>query len=479
LEKRRNAGSDTETLSVLVVEDSVMQVELYLSYLGAANFTVDAVSSGAKALAAIRQRQPEVVLLDLQLPDMDGLDVLRQARAEKCTASFVVMTAHGSVRRAVEAMQAGAEDFLVKPFDQNRLLTTLRNQLEKQRLASVLQSYRDTDRPGLGGIIGRSLAMQAVYRMIEAAAPSKATVFITGETGTGKELCAEAIHRLSPRARKPFIALNCAAIPKDLIESEIFGHVAGAFTGASKDRAGAASLADGGTLFLDEICEIDFDLQAKLLRFIQLETFRRVGASRTEQADIRFVCATNRDPLAEVKAQRFREDLYYRLHVIPIEMPPLRARGDDVVLLAEHFLVHFAKRDGKTFTGLDASARQALLAHPWPGNIRELQNAIQQAVVLTGGPLLTAAALMPGLRDAPATAPPKTDIRLTEKSQTPVSDEVKAEPPLLPLWKIEKDAITRTLEACGGDVQKAAVVLEVSASTIYRKLQAWQKEPIA
>jgi two-component system, repressor protein LuxO len=327
LEKRRTAGSDAETLSVLIVEDSVMQVELYLSFLGAANFSVDAVSSGAKALAAIRQRQPEVVLLDIQLPDMDGLDVLRQARAEKCAASFVVMTAHGSVRRAVEAMQAGAEDFLVKPFDQNRLLTTLRNQIEKQRLASVLQSYRDKDRPGLDGMIGRSLAMQAVYRMIEAAAPSKATVFITGETGTGKELCAEAIHRLSPRARKPFIAMNCAAIPKDLIESEIFGHVAGAFTGASKDRQGAASLADGGTLFLDEICEIDFDLQAKLLRFIQLETFRKVGGSKTEQADIRFVCATNRDPLAEVKAQRFREDLYYRLHVIPVEMPALRARG--------------------------------------------------------------------------------------------------------------------------------------------------------
>lgn len=253
LDRRARLGSDADGLSVLVVEDSVMQVELYLSFLSAADFSVDAVSTGAKALAAIRQRQPEVVLLDLQLPDMDGLDLLRQARAEKCTAAFVVMTAHGSVRRAVEAMQAGAEDFLVKPFDQNRLLTTLRNQLEKQRLASVLQSYRDKDRPGLEGMIGRSLAMQALYRTIEAAAPSKATVFITGETGTGKELCAEAIHRLSPRARKPFVAINCAAIPKDLLESEIFGHVAGAFTGASKDRAGAASQADGGTLFLDEI----------------------------------------------------------------------------------------------------------------------------------------------------------------------------------------------------------------------------------
>ena len=458
-----------------------MQVELYLSYLSAADFSVDAVPSGEKALAAIRQRQPQVVLLDLQLPDMDGLDVLRQARAEKCTASFVVMTANGSVRRAVEAMQAGAEDFLVKPFDQNRLLATLRNHLEKQRLARVLQSYREKDRPGLEGMIGRSLAMQAVYRTIEAAAPSKATVFITGETGTGKELCAEAIHRLSPRARKPFVAINCAAIPKDLLESEIFGHVAGAFTGASKDRPGAASLADGGTLFLDEICEIDFDLQAKLLRFIQLETYRRVGGTRTEQADIRFVCATNRDPLAEVKAQRFREDLYYRLHVIPVEMPSLRARDDDVVLLAEFFLDHFARRDGKAFTGLDATGREALLAHSWPGNVRELQNAIQQAVVLTEGPLLTGQALAPGMRDpVPGHGAPPAAVQTPERpAAAAAAEEPASGEPLLPLWKIEKDAITRTLAACDGDVQKAAVVLEVSASTVYRKLQAWQKESAA
>jgi DNA-binding NtrC family response regulator len=484
LEKQAKGRSGSDNLSVLVVEDSVMQVELYLSFLSATDFSVDAVSTGAKALAAIRQRQPEVVLLDLQLPDMDGLDVLRQARAEKCTASFVVMTANGSVRRAVEAMQAGAEDFLVKPFDQNRLLTTLRNQIEKQRLASVLQSYRDKDRPGLAGMIGRSLAMQAVYRTIEAAAPSKATVFITGETGTGKELCAEAIHKLSPRARKPFVAINCAAIPKDLLESEIFGHVAGAFTGASKDRAGAASQADGGTLFLDEICEIDFDLQAKLLRFIQLETFRRVGGSKTEQADIRFVCATNRDPLEEVKARRFREDLYYRLHVIPVDMPSLRLREDDVLLLAEHFLGHFAARDGKVFSGFDEGAREALLAYSWPGNVRELQNAIQHAVVLNNGPLLTAAALAPGLREslpgngsAHGTARPAPQN--TQSDESPSRSLPVAPPddlPLLPLWKIERDAIARTLEACGGDVQKAAVVLEISASTIYRKLQSWQKD---
>jgi len=277
------------------------------------------------------------------------------------------------------------------------------------------------------------------------------------------------------------VAINCAAIPKDLLESEIFGHVAGAFTGASKDRAGAASLADGGTLFLDEICEIDFDLQAKLLRFIQLESFRRVGGTKTEQADIRFVCATNRDPLAEVKAQRFREDLYYRLHVIPVEMPPLRARGEDVLLLAEHFLQLFARRDGKAFSGFDDSARDTLASYSWPGNVRELQNAVQQAVVLHPGPLVTAATLTPGLQgaasgDTPARA---AAARRASLPSPPGEEQVATPEPLQPLWKIEREAITRTLDACGGDVQKAAVVLEISASTIYRKLQTWQKQGAA
>jgi two-component system repressor protein LuxO len=275
------------------------------------------------------------------------------------------------------------------------------------------------------------------------------------------------------------VALNCAAIPKDLLESEIFGHVAGAFTGASKDRAGAASQADGGTLFLDEICEIDFDLQAKLLRFIQLESFRRLGGSKTEQADIRFVCATNRDPLAEVRAQRFREDLYYRLHVIPVEMPPLRVRDEDVLLLSEHFLEQFSRRDGKVFSGFDDTAKQALQAYSWPGNVRELQNSIQQAVVLNSGPLLTAAALAPGLHgNLPAArGNPENPVSGKDTDLRPGLGRIERTPELFqPLWKIERDAITHTLDLCGGDVQKAAVALEISASTIYRKLQNWQRE---
>ncbi len=473
----RDVGRSGEPLSVLIVEDSALQAEMYQSYLAASPFRAEAVATGAKAEAAIRLQSPMVVLLDLQLPDMDGLDLMRRARASGCTASFVVITANGSIRRAVEAMQAGAEDYLVKPFDQSRLIATVRNQIEKQKLARQLRTYREQDRQGLAGMIGRSPAMQAVYRTIEAAAPSKATVFITGESGTGKELCAEALHKLSRRAAKPFVAINCAAIPRDLLESEIFGHVAGAFTGATKDRAGAASLADGGTLFLDEICELDFDLQAKLLRFVQLETFSRVGSSKTEQADIRFVCATNRDPLAEVMAGRFREDLYYRLHVMPLAMPALREREGDVIMLAGHFLDRFAKRDGKVFDGFDDGAEAMLEAHSWHGNVRELQNAIQQIVVIAQGGTVTAETLPEIIRaQAPIGAvTPRAVHKPVLGERLAAATTLSAPAQIEPLWQVEMNAIRAALEAHGGDVQKAAVALEVSASTIYRKLQAWQK----
>jgi two-component system repressor protein LuxO len=472
-----DVGRSGEPLSVLIVEDSALQAEMYQSYLAASPFKAEAVATGAKAESAIRLQNPMVVLLDLQLPDMDGLDLLRRARAAGCTASFVVITANGSIRRAVEAMQAGAEDYLVKPFDQSRLIATVRNQIEKQKLARQLRTYREQDRHGLAGMIGRSPAMQAVYRTIEAAAPSKATVFITGESGTGKELCAEALHKLSRRAAKPFVAINCAAIPRDLLESEIFGHVAGAFTGATKDRAGAASLADGGTLFLDEICELDFDLQAKLLRFVQLETFSRVGSSKTEQADIRFVCATNRDPLAEVMAGRFREDLYYRLHVMPLSMPALREREGDVIMLAGHFLDRFAKRDGKVFDGFDAGAEAMLEAQSWHGNVRELQNAIQQIVVIAQGGTVTAQSLPEIFRaQAPTgTVAPRAVHKTMIGERVAAATTLSAPARIEPLWQVEMNAIRAALEAHGGDVQKAAAALDVSASTIYRKLQAWQK----
>ena len=382
--------------SVLLVEDTPSLARLYAEYLRKLDCEVTIEPIGARALKFIRERTPEVALLDLQLPDMNGLEVLERLQSERAPTGVVVITAHGSVNTAVEAMRLGAYDFLVKPFSADRLLVTVRNTVERLRLERIVETYReDLGRDRFHGFIGGSPAMQAVYHTIESAAASKATVFITGESGTGKEVCAEAIHRASPRRQAPFIALNCGAIPKDLMESEIFGHVKGAFTGAISDRTGAAAKANGGTLFLDEIAEMELALQTKLLRFVQTGTFQKVGETRQESVDIRIICATNRDPLAEVRDGRFREDLYYRLHVVPIQMPPLRERGDDILSVARAFLVAYAREEGKHFRRFTAEAEARLSTYGWPGNVRQLQNVIRNAVVLNDGEEVTQEMLPP------------------------------------------------------------------------------------
>lgn len=315
------------------------------------------------------------------------------------------------------------------------------------------------------GFIGSSTAMQVVYRMIEQASTSKATVFITGESGTGKEVCAQAIHRASQRADKPFVALNCAAIPKDLIESEVFGHVKGAFTGATSDRDGAARQANGGTLFLDEIGEMDLRLQGKLLRFLQTGEFQRVGSSRSEKVDVRIVAATNRDPLFEVDAGRFREDLYYRLHVIPITMPALRERGEDIIEIALSFLLAFSAEEGRHFTGFSPEAGRMLLNYDWPGNVRQLQNVIRNIVVLNEGE-----------RVLPEMVPPPVGGRWARpngfrKPNQPAPGSVSG---IRPLAEVEREAIETAIALCEGNIPRAAVLLGVSPSTIYRKRMAWE-----
>jgi two-component system repressor protein LuxO len=454
--------------SVLLVEDTRALAELYRSYLRDAPWSVGHAATAAEARASLAEARADAVLLDLRLPDADGLDLLREIRGGAKPPEVIVITANGSVATAVAAMQAGAADFLVKPFPQERLLVTLRNALERARLAREVETLKvAADRTTYCGFIGAAPAMQAVYRIIDNAAASRATVFITGESGTGKELAAEAVHRMSPRRDGPFVAINCAAIPRELIESEVFGHVRGAFTGAVADRTGAAAQAQGGTLFLDEICEMDLALQGKLLRFIQTGAYQRVGSTRLEQGDVRFVCATNRDPLAEVKAGRFREDLYYRLHVIPIELPPLRERGGDILMLAERFLARFAEEEAKGFRALGADARAALMAHPWPGNVRELENAIRTAVVLNDGETLTAS-MLPARVTAPrAAAPPATPPHLATVP-LPVGRAIR------PLAEIEREAIEAAIAAFGGNIAQAAAALGVSPSTIYRKRVAWE-----
>ncbi len=445
---------------ILLVEDTASLAAVYSEYLRAAGHTVDHARNAAEALARAEAAPPDGVLLDLRLPDGDGLSVLRSIRRTQPDMAVVVMTAHGSVATAVEAMRAGASDFLVKPFAAERLAVTLANALER---AALRREVRDLTagqrRGGFQGFVGGAPAMQAVYRVLETAAQSKATVFITGESGTGKELAAEAVHRLSPRRDGPFIAINCAAIPRELIESEVFGHVRGAFTGAVADRIGAAQAADGGTLFLDELCEMDLSLQGKLLRFIQTGSFQPVGSTQLRRTDVRFVCATNRDPLEEVRAGRFREDLYYRLHVVPLRLPPLRDRGEDVIAIAEAMLARSAAEEGKRFRGFAPDARAALLAHLWPGNVRELENAVRTAVVLHDGDLVEAAMLP--LRAAPAA------------NVAPRPSAADAATRIRPLADIEREAIERAVEICDGNIPKAAAHLGISPSTLYRKRAAW------
>jgi DNA-binding NtrC family response regulator len=313
-----------------------------------------------------------------------------------------------------------------------------------------------------GHFIGTSAAMRNLYGIIESAAASKATVFITGESGTGKEVCAQTIHRLSARADKPFIAINCAAIPRDLLESELFGHVKGAFTGATDNRDGAVKRAQGGVLFLDEICEITVDMQSKLLRFLQTLRYNKIGSGREEDADVRIICATNKNPLDEIDKGNFRSDLYYRLHVIPIAMPSLRGRGDDILDLADYFLHLYTAEEKKHFTGFSPDAEAFLVHHDWPGNVRELQNMIRYLIVLHDSPRAELAMLTSQLPVNRHTALPRSPSG---------GSRVQA---LAPLWQIEKDAIERAIQLCDGNIPRAAALLEISPSTIYRKKLSWE-----
>ena len=348
-------------------------------------------------------------------------------------------------------------------------------------MANTLAEITDTfDRDRFASFIGRSLPMQAIYRIIQSAAPSNATVFVTGESGTGKELCADALHRLGKRSKAPFVAINCAAIPRDMLESEIFGHAKGAFTGAVSDRKGAVLQAHGGTLFLDEICEMDLSLQAKMLRFLQTMTVQKVGEDQVRPVDVRVVCATNRDPQAEVAAGRFREDLFYRLHVVPIELPPLREREDDVLLIARDFLARFAKEDDKVFTGFTPAAEIALRDYAWPGNVRQLQNVIRQIVVLSEGPLVDVAVLpreiqtttpMARLPQAEAFAAVTAFAESTARQTFQAAPRAKIEPLEVSIRRIIEAAV----EQCGGSIPRAAAALDVAPSTLYRRIQSWQE----
>lgn len=474
------------TAQILLVEDTPTLARSYIQFLRDEPYEIHHEELGRPAMEHIERHRPDAILLDLKLPDMDGMDILRHVQEIDDSLPVIVITAHGSVQTAVTAMQAGAADFIVKPFNADRLKVTLKNALERTQLQDIVNTYRaEIDKDGFEGFVGSALAMQAVYRIVEAAAPSKATVFVTGESGTGKEVCAEAIKNRSPRRNGPFIAINCAAIPHDLMESEIFGHVKGAFTGALGEREGAAAMANGGTLFLDEVCEMDLDLQAKLLRFIQTETYRKVGASVTEKVDVRMICATNKDPMTEVKAGRFREDLYYRLHVIPLHLPPLRDRDDDIIKIARVFLAKFAEQENRKFRDFDTATAAILMSYEWPGNVRELQNVIHNTVVLHDGEMVTPDMLPPPLSLVTATVPaPRVP---TPMVQQPESEVARARPAdvkslsedIRPLAAVEREYIEGAIDRCGGNIRTAAALLGIAPQTIYRKRSAWEEEDAA
>jgi len=476
---------------LLLVEDTQSLQVLYRSVLVRAGHEVASATTASDALRLFAQSEINIVLLDLVLPDRDGLSLMKDMLDLRPDTAVIVMTAHGSVGRAVEAMRAGAHEFLVKPFDEARLLSAVANVAggpvasspvasspvasspvapAPRRAARAQTAIADSPDSLTGsGFIGSSEVMERVHQKINSVARSMATVFITGESGTGKELCALAVHGASPRAAGPFIALNCGAIPQDLLESEVFGHMKGSFTGAISDKPGAATAADGGTLFLDEICEMAPALQTKLLRFLQTSTVVPVGATRPRKVNVRIICATNRDPLDAVRRGEFREDLYYRLFVVPLHMPPLRDRGEDVLEIAETALARFAREEGKPFDGLDAPVRALFRALPWPGNVRQVLNVIRNIVVLNDGGLVTLD-MLPDTLDRQIDAGAPTAIApLPAPSALSLDDLIGR-----PLAEIERAVIEATLARHGGSVPRAARVLELSPSTLYRKIEGWK-----
>jgi DNA-binding NtrC family response regulator len=395
------------------------------------------------------------------MPGMDGIELVKRLGEGEREVAVVVMTAFGAVDTAVEAMRAGAVDYLTKPLNFDELLIVAERALERQNLRAEtrLLKQRLADRHRSGNIIGDSPQMQRLFKVIDQVAPSRATVLITGESGTGKELVAEAIHQQSPRAGGPFIKLHCAALAETLLESELFGHERGAFTGALARRDGRFQLAHTGTLFLDEIGEISPSVQVKLLRFLQEREFERVGGSQTIEVDVRVIVATNRNLADAVARGLFREDLYYRLNVVSIDMPALRDRRSDIPLLADFFLRRYADDNGKEIRGFSERALETLMAYPWPGNVRELENAIERAVVMTTGNTIDADAL-----------PTHIAPRATED----------AGPPRIPgstLEELERYAILETMKATGGSTSKAAEVLGISVRKIQYKLHAYKDAP--
>jgi two-component system response regulator HydG len=448
------------TRRVLIVDDDQAMCDLLEADLRDRRFETEARRSAEEALAVLDARDVDVVLTDLNMRGLSGIALCRRVAESRPDVPVVVITAFGSIETAVEAIRAGAYDYITKPVDVEALTLALERAIEHHALRREVRQLRRAASASarFGQLLGQSAAMRGVHDLLARVADSDAGVLITGESGTGKEVVAKALHAAGRRSAGPFVAVNCAAVPEALLESELFGHARGAFTDARAARTGLFAQASGGTLFLDEIGELPLSMQPKLLRALQERAVRPVGGDAEVPFDARIVVATNRDLETAVEERRFREDLYYRVNVIHVELPPLRARGSDALLLAQRFLEAAAARAGRSVTGISAPAAEKLLAYAWPGNVRELENAIERAVALTRYEEITA-------DDLPA------KVRDHKPSHVLVASEDPSE--LVPLEEVERRYVLRVLESAGGNKTLAARILGLDRKTLHRKLERW------
>ena len=444
---------------ILVVDDEEVVRDVLSTLLGEGDYLVDLAENGPQALDMVRSGEYEAILLDLMMPGMDGLEVLESVQKAEDPPQTIVLTAYATIEKAVRATRLGAFDFITKPFKNDEILLAVKNAVEQRRLRRENLRLKNSlrERYSYRNIIGKSAAMQQTFELIAQVAPRRSTILIQGESGTGKELAAKAIHAASTRADAPFVAINCGNIPSELLESEIFGHVRGAFTGATSTKKGLFELADGGTLFLDEVASISLEIQSKLLRVIQEREFRRLGGLESIKVDVRIIAATNRDLQDAVAAGSFRDDLYYRLNVIVIKLPPLRGRAEDIPLLADHFLKKYCDENGRDACVLDTAALRALMDYAWPGHVRELENAIERAVVLCPGNLITADLLPRNI-----TEPPVPDQGGLLGDNLPLKERVV---------NFERTLILAALEQTDWNQKRAADLLLVNPTTLSEKLK--------
>ena len=445
---------------ILVVDDEESTTDSLKLNLVEEGYTVDTAGTGGQAIELFDQGGHHLAICDLQLPDMDGLEVMRHMKDARPNTEVIMVTAHGTTNRVVEATKAGAFDFVDKPLDFEELAIRVQNALKHRELIDENASLRRqmSTRSEYFNIIGSSKPMQTIYETIDAVAKSDANVLIVGESGTGKELIANAIHYKSLRARKPFIKVNCAALPKELIESELFGHTKGAFTGAHADKEGLVQHAAGGSLMLDEIAEMPVELQPKLLRVLQERSYRKIGSEKTYAVDFRLISSTNRPPADAIRDGLLRDDLFYRISTITIHVPPLRDRSEDIQLLTEHFLHMYAQKYDRQIAGVSQAAYQRLFGHTWPGNVRELQNVIERAVLLAKGSRVEPVDL------------PFDNGSLPEGSTTGTAWDV---PPNMTLEDIERLVIEKTLQRTGGNKQAAANLLGIYRPRLYSKIRKY------